>query len=94
MSKEYRIFETNRYLKEFDRLPKQYQQFINQKLHEYVYPQLKKDPYIGTNIKKLRNYRPVVWRYRIGNYRLFYRINVQENSVDIVSIDHRKDAYR
>ncbi|MEN6421097.1 MAG: type II toxin-antitoxin system RelE/ParE family toxin [Smithella sp.] len=41
--------------------------------------------------EKLHGYEPDTWRYRIGNYRIFYIIENQ--IINVVSIDHRKDAY-
>lgn len=66
---------------------------IENKLNQYIYPQLSKEPSCGLNIKKLKNYSLPTWRYRIGNYRVFYEINEIENIVFILSIDQRKDAY-
>jgi mRNA interferase RelE/StbE len=40
----------------------------------------------------LSDYEPDTWRYRIGKYRIFYIIEKQ--IVSIISIDHRKDAYK
>jgi len=35
----------------------------------------------------------LVWRYRLGQFRLFYGIDVSNRTVYIVTIDYRKDAY-
>jgi mRNA-degrading endonuclease RelE of RelBE toxin-antitoxin system len=40
----------------------------------------------------LSDYEPDTWRYRIGKYRIFYIIEKQ--IVNIISLDHRKDAYK
>lgn len=63
------------------------------KLVDYVYPQLRKNPYFGKNIKKLTNYQPETWRYRIGDYRFFYTINDQRKIVFMVNADTRGNAY-
>lgn len=34
-----------------------------------------------------------LWRIRIGNYRVLYSIDDNQNIVDIISIGHRKDIY-
>jgi len=60
----------------------------------YVYPQLRDNPHFGKNIKKLKNYQPETWRYRIGAYRFFYEINTKENIVYMLAVDSRKDSYR
>ena len=49
------------------------QKRIVRKLQEYVYPQLRLQPYFGHNIKKLKNYKPDTWRYRIGDHRFFMK---------------------
>jgi len=59
----------------------------------YAYPQLREVPHYGLNIKKLHNYSPETWRYRIGDYRVFYSIDEIGKIVNILSIDQRKDAY-
>lgn len=66
---------------------------IRKKLLEYVYPQLRNNPYLGKNIKKLKNYKPDTWRYRIGDYRFFYEINEKERVVYMIAADSRKDSY-
>ena len=69
------------------------QERIVKKLQEYVYPQLRNQPYFGPNIKKLRNYNPDTWRYRIGDYRFFYEIDTQRHLVIMIAAEHRSDAY-
>ena len=89
---DYRIFETDEFIQGLDSLPRKEKGQIEKKLEHFVYPQLKKEPHYGINIKKLYGYKPDTWRYRIGNYRIFYIIEKQ--IINIVSIDHRKDAYK
>lgn len=43
-----------------------------------------------SNIKKLKNFNPT-HRLRVGNYRVLF--DVEENSIIIGRILHRKDAY-
>ena len=89
----YRIFETNEFQKRLKKIPKKDKSFIEKKLAQFVYPQLKEEPHYGNNIKKLVDYNPETWRYRIGKYRLFYVIDEKEKIVYLLSIDLRKDAY-
>jgi mRNA interferase RelE/StbE len=89
---DYKIFETNEFIKCIEILPRKDNELIKKKLLHYVYPQLKQEPHFGTNIKKLHGYEPDTWRYRIGKYRIFYIIEKQ--IVSIISIDYRKDAYK
>lgn len=89
----YRIFETDEFQKRIDKISKRDKLFIEKKLGQYVYPQLKEEPHFGNNIKKLVNYDPETWRYRIGKYRLFYIIDEEDKILYVISIDLRKDAY-
>lgn len=91
---EFRIFQTDEYLKKMSKLPVNEADFLEKKLREYVYPQLRVEPFYGRNIKKLRNYSPETWRYRIGKFRLFYIVNPNEKIIYLLTIDLRKDAYR
>jgi len=64
------------------------------KILDYVYPQLRDNPFYGSNIKRLRGEFEGIYRYRIGNYRLFYTIESSKLLIIILNIDDRKDAYR
>ena len=90
----YRVFETDEFRSSLDRLDSEQKRFAESKLKKYVYPQIKEQPYYGTNIKKLQGYTPETWRYRIGQLRLFYGIDESKRIVSIVTIDYRKDAYK
>jgi len=90
----YKIFETSEFSRKIKRLAPQHYQFINKKLHNYVYPQLREEPAFGKNIKKLRGHTPGTWRYRIGKFRIFYTIDDKDKIVFILTIDQRKDAYK
>ena len=89
----YQIFETDEFLKRINKITNRDQIFIGRKLLQHIYPQLKEEPHYGNNIKKLIDYKPETWRYRIGKYRLFYVIDENEKTVYILSIDLRKDTY-
>jgi mRNA interferase RelE/StbE len=90
----YRIFETEEFLSKLDRLDSNQKRFVESKLRKYIYPQIKEQPFYGTNIKKLQGYTPETWRYRLGQFRLFYGIDEHKRIVNIVTIDYRKDAYK
>ena len=90
----YRVFETDEFRSSLDRLDLEQKRFVESKLKKYVYPQIKDQPYYGTNIKKLQGYAPETWRYRLGQFRLFYGIDEHKRIVSIVTIDYRKDAYK
>jgi len=91
-SSEFRVFETDEFKKALARLGPP--PFLPKKLESYIYPQLRKGPYFGPNIRKLQGYTPATWRYRTGPYRIFYSVDEAERIVFILTIDDRKDAYR
>lgn len=91
---KYRVFETDEFLKRIEKLDPLNKSFINKKLTSYIYPQIKLEPFFGRNIKKLKGYVPDTWRYRIGKCRIFYTIDQEKEIIYILTIDHRKDAYR
>lgn len=90
---KFRIFETNQFLKDLKQDFSGQQQRIEKKLQNFVYPQLRQKPYVGKNIKKLSNYKPETWRYRIGNYRFFYEIDEKKKLVIMIAADNRQGAY-
>ena len=93
MSK-YRKFETDEFLKRLKKLSNRDVRFLTKKLKTYVYPQLCEEPHFGKNIKKLAGYDPNTWRYRIGNFRVFYGIDEDEKIIFIFTVEPRKDAYK
>ena len=91
--KTYKIFETDEFIKRLKKISSKDRNFIELKLKNLVYDQLRSEPHFGNNIKKLRNYVPEMWRFRIGKFRLFYTIDEKEKIVFITTIEFRKDAY-
>lgn len=89
----FKIFETDRFLEDLDHDFSGQRERIKTKLAVYVYPQLRQNPYFGKNVKKLTNYKPDTWRYRIGDYRFFYEIDKQKKMVFMTTADNRQDAY-
>ncbi len=90
----YRIFETDEFLRSVRDLDARQKAFVQLKLTQHVYPQLRVQPYFGCNVKKLKGYRPTTWRYRIGRFRIFYGIDELNRIVNILAVDDRKDVYR
>lgn len=90
----YRIFETDEFLKKLRKLITRDEAFIQNKLNEYVYPQIRHEPFFGKNIKKLKGYSPNTWRYRIAEFRLFYTLDQKGRIIYMLTLDCRKDAYR
>ena len=63
------------------------------KIKDYVYPILRRNPFFGPNIKRLKGEYSDFYRYRIGDYRLFYQISSKTVMVYVVDIEHRSQAY-
>ncbi|MCX6570957.1 MAG: type II toxin-antitoxin system RelE/ParE family toxin [Candidatus Aminicenantes bacterium] len=78
---DFRVFETVQFLDDLE------------KISSLVYPQLSEQPYFGTNIKKLKGFKPETWRYRIGSYRFFYIVDDKEKIVFMVAADTRQQSY-
>ena len=93
-SDQYRVFETDEFISKLAALPHRQARAIRGKLRSHVYPQIRAQPFFGANIRKLRGYPAGVRRYRIGNYRIFYTVDEDHRVVALVTIEHRKDAYR
>jgi mRNA interferase RelE/StbE len=90
LSVDFKIAETESFRKLINR--PQYKGLYH-KLVDYIYPQLRRNPFFGANIKKLKGDFSHYYRYRTGNYRLFYSIDPEKFLVIIVTISDRKDAY-
>ena len=84
----YRIFETDQFQKDLRKIARSGQKIITDKLREYVYPELRQHPHYGLNIKRLKDFSPETWRYRIGAWRFFYEIDEEEKIVYILAASH------
>jgi mRNA interferase RelE/StbE len=80
--------------KTFEKVKKKVEPKLYQKIKNIVYPQLRKNPHFGTNIKKLKGEFAEYYRFRIGNYRLFYLVDNTNSLIIIVELRHRQSAYR
>lgn len=90
----YRVFETNTFQEDIAQIGRSGLSRIQEKLREYVYPQLRTEPHYGPNIKRLKNWNPPTWRYRIGAWRFFYEIDETDKLVSMTAADHRSRSYR
>ena len=88
---KYRIAETETFEKKINSTK---YKSLYKKIKEYVYPILRKNPYFGSNIKKLKGNYKDLYRFRIGDYRLFYKISEDTVIVFIIDIETRKGAYK
>lgn len=86
---KYKIAET----KTFEKVKKKIDKKLYSKIKNFVYPQLRENPFYGSNIKKLKDDLEGYYRYRIGNYRLFYLIENDKLIVVVVDFKHRQQAY-
>lgn len=51
------------------------------------------EPRRGNNVKRLKGELSHYWRYRVGDWRVVYRIDDDANQVLITAIAHRRDVY-
>jgi mRNA interferase RelE/StbE len=87
---KYKIAETDHFSEKIKDLKYKSQY---RKINDYVYPILRENPFFGPNIKKLKGNLKEVYRFRIGNFRLFYKVSEETVIVFILNIEDRKDAY-
>jgi len=87
----FKIAETETFEK---KIKEQKYRSLYQKISDYVYPLLRDNPFFGPNIKKLKGKYKEIYRYRIGNYRLFYKTSEETVIVFIIDIEDRKDSYK
>ena len=92
MSSKYEIAETESFwklLRKNKSLAGVYRRIV-----DVVYPMLRREPHFGPNIKRLKGEFGQFYRYRVGDYRLFY--SIEENKVVVVIVDlrTRQEAYR
>ena len=85
----FKIAET----KNFEKIKEKIDKKLYLKIVNNVYSQLKSNPFYGTNIKKLKGKFEGYYRYKIGNYRLFYLIENEKVLIIVVDFRHRQSAY-
>jgi len=88
---KYKIAETETFEK---KVTTQKYKFLYKKIKDYIYPILKENPHFGPNIKRLKGEYKEIYRYRIGDYRLFYKVSEETVIVFMIDIENRKDAYK
>jgi len=90
---KYRIFETEQFQKDLLHISKSGNLKITKKLRDFVYPQLRQHPHFGPNIKKLKDFHPETWQYRISAWRFFYEIDEDMHIIFLIAASHRSSAY-
>ena len=68
---KYKIAETENYS---NKMNSRKFKHLYQKIYQDIYPILKNNPFFGSNIKKLKGEFKDIYRFKIGDYRLFYKI--------------------
>jgi mRNA interferase RelE/StbE len=66
---------------------------IRQKLDD-CFENLEQNPLYGNNIKALTGKLKGLYRYRIGDWRVIYRLKREQHVVEIIAILPRGDAYK
>ena len=82
----YRIKITDNALKEYQKINDPYHTQIKTKIDH-----LSKTGLESTNIKALTGEFKGLYRLRVGNYRIIF--DLEEDTITILSILHRKDVY-
>lgn len=55
---------------------------------------LEKDPLYGANIRPLTGQLKGLYRYRVGDWRVIYRLYRDRLTVEVIAILPRRDAYK
>ncbi len=84
MPPEFRLLTTKRFERSFRRLSKDTRNRVLMAVRE-----LEVNPYVGRKMMT----RPL-WYIRVGDYRVFYRIDEENKQVILVDVVHRRAAYR
>lgn len=87
----YKVFESDNFQKTM--MKPEYKKLYF-KINNYVYPLLRENPFYGPQIKRLKGDLEGLYRFRIANYRMIYKIDEDRIVVFIVSMIHRKEAYK
>ena len=90
---DHRIFETQQFERDLRRIAKAGQAAVVEKLRRVVYPQIRRNPHFGPHVRKLKDYSPETWRYRIGAWRFFYEIDERERIIFMIAASHRGSSY-
>ncbi len=72
--------------KTFCRCRQQLDSVVYDKIKDFVYPRLKKNPFYGPNIRQLTDELAGYHRFRTDDYRLFYLIKQKQSVIVIVAL--------
>ena len=85
----YEILTHNKAIKYYESL----NIIIIKKMNEAI-DEIKINPFIGNNIKKLKGKLDGKYRYKLGDLRIVYRVNEGSKKVFIEAIGPRGDVYK
>ena len=88
---KFKIAETEHYSKKVNSRGYRH---LYERIFNDVYPILRENPFFGGNIKKLKGDYKDIYRFRLGNHRLFYTVEDREFIIFIIDIESRQDAYK
>ena len=60
---------------------------------ERCFQQLRLDPYHHNNIKRLTGEFLGLFRFRVGDWRVVYRVDHSARRIVVIDIGHRRDVY-
>lgn len=81
----YKIIISPRAEIQLKKIKQNYQDILSEVIDE-----LKDDPFVGKALGKELNGK---FSYKIGVYRIIYRVNIQNKNVQIISAGHRSLIY-
>lgn len=81
-----KIFLSLKADKQLDRLPSPMYRLMLKKIEKLA------DESFPSGVKKIKG-RPA-WRIRVGDYRILYTVDMDRKELTILSVAHRKDAYK
>ena len=84
MGIEWKIYTTKRFQKDYRKLPSKIKTRINSLVEE-----LRDNPLKGSLIKALG-----VRKLRVGDYRILYLIDKENNRIVLLTVFHRKKGYK
>ena len=58
------------------------------------FDQLQAEPFTHPNIKRLRGTLEGYLRYRVGDWRVVYEVDIEAQVVTVLAIAHRREVYR
>ena len=88
---KYKIAETETFSKKMNSNKFKH---LHNKIVMDIYPILRNNPYYGINIKKLKGDFKEIYRFRMGDYRIFYKPDENKSIIFVLNIENRQDAYK